>query len=86
MPRNRQPQEKGPAKLSREDMRTAIPKLERRIAELKEFNVDEISDRYDPRIDALKRKIDDTLVEIFGHDTIDYDRYRISSLDHERVS
>lgn len=63
-------------------MRTAIPKIERRIAELNQFNVNEITERYDPRIDALMRKIDDTLVEIFGHDTIDYDRYRISSLDH----
>lgn len=81
MPRNRQPQEKRPTNLSREEMRTAIPKIERRIAELKEFNVDEITERYDPRIGALRRKIDDTLVEIFGHDTIDYDRYRISSLD-----
>lgn len=82
MPKHKQPQEKGPAKLSREEMRTAIPKIERRIAELKEFNADEITERYDPRIGALMRKIDDTLVEIFGHDTIDYDRYRISSLDH----
>lgn len=78
----RQPQEKVPADLSRENMRSAIPKIERRIEELKQFNVDEITDRYDPRIDALEKKIDDTLVEIFGHNTIDYDRYRISSLDH----
>lgn len=82
MPKSRQPQEKFPANLSRENMRNAIPKIERRIAELNQFNIDEITDRYDPRIDALKRKIDDSLVEIFGHDTIDYERYRISSLDH----
>ncbi len=81
MAKIRQPQEKSSANLNREDMRNALPKFERRIEELKQFNVDEIIDRYDPRIRALEKKIDDTLVEIFSHDTIDYDRYRISTLD-----
>lgn len=76
------PEEKQPARLTREQMRSAIPKLERRIAELEQFNFDEIVERYDPRIDAIERRIDDTLVEILGHQTIDYDRYRINSLDH----
>jgi len=82
MVKRSQPQEKDPANLSREQMRNAIPKINRRIEEVKQFNVDEITERYDPRIGALLRKIDDTLVEIFSHNTIDYDRYRISSLDH----
>ncbi len=82
MAKIQRPQEKLPARLTREQMRNAIPKLERRIAELVQFNVDEIVERYDPRIDAIERRIDDTLVEILGHQTIDYDRYRINSLDH----
>jgi len=82
MAKMRQPQEKASANLNREDMRNAIPKLQRRIEELKQFNVDEITYRHDPRIDAIEKKIDETLVEIFGHNTIDYDRYKIRSLDH----
>ena len=76
-----QVQERAPANLSREDMSNAIPKIERRIEELKQFNIDEITDRFDPRIDSFVRKIDDGLIEILGHNTIDYDRYRITSLD-----
>lgn len=82
MAKMQRPQEKLPACLTREQMRNAIPKIERRIAELEQFNIDEIVDRYDPRIDAIERRIDDTLVEVLGHQTIDYDRYRINSLDH----
>jgi len=63
-------------------MRNAIPKIERRIAELEQFNIDEIVDRYDPRIGAIERRLDDTLVEVLGPQTIDYDRYLINSLDH----
>jgi len=29
----------------------------------------------------IQKKIDDTLTEIFGHDTLDYDRYKITTLD-----
>lgn len=82
MAKARQPEQKFPANLSREDMRTAIPKIERRIEELKQFNVEALQEQCDPRIDALEKKLDDTLVDIFGHNTIDYDRYRIRSIDH----
>jgi hypothetical protein len=49
MPKRRIVDEKRPANLSREEMRAAIPKLQRRIEELKQFNIDPITDRYDPK-------------------------------------
>ncbi len=58
-----------PANLSLSDVRNAIPKLKKRIEELESFNIDSLTDRYDPRIEALENKIDDTLVSIFGKDT-----------------
>jgi len=81
MAKNRPVEQKVPANLSREQMRNAIPKIEKRIEELKQFNIEQIISSSDPRIEALEKKIDETLIEIFGHNTIDYDRYRISSLD-----
>ena len=74
--------EKPPANLSREQMRSAIPKIARRIQELKGFDIDAIVDRYDPRISALSKKIDETLVDTLGAETLDYHRHQLSSLDH----
>lgn len=63
-----------PANLTAEQMRAAIPKLQRRIAELKSFDVASIGDTGDPRIRVLGQKIQDTLVEVFGPDSIEYHR------------
>lgn len=70
------------ANLSLTEMREAIPKLKKRIQDLDNFDIGSLTDRYDPRIEALEDKIDDTLVTIFGKNTIEYQRYSISSLDH----
>jgi hypothetical protein len=59
-------------------MRSAIPKIKRRIEELKNFKGDYISSS--AGINALRDKIDDTLLDIFGPNTIEYDRYKIRSL------
>jgi uncharacterized protein (TIGR02391 family) len=71
-------EEKKLANLSREQMRSAIPKIKRRIEELKNFKGDYISSS--AGINALRDKIDDSLLDIFGPNTIEYDRYKISSL------
>jgi uncharacterized protein (TIGR02391 family) len=76
------PPQPEPANLNLSEMREAIPKLEKRIIELESFNIDSLTERYDPRIEALENKIDDTLVTIFGKNSIEYERYSISSLDH----
>lgn len=81
MTSKRIPPQREPANLSLTEIRNAIPKLKKRIQELEQFNIDSLTERYDPRIKALNNKIDDTLVTIFGKNTIEYQRYSISSLD-----
>ena len=69
------------ADLTPDQMQIAIPKLLRRIKELEEMDIDTIQDRYEPRFESLEQKIDSTLVDIFGHNTIEYNRYHIFTLD-----
>lgn len=75
---SRPPAPKSPAHLSPEQMGAAIPKLDRRIRELEEFDPQSVRERSDPRIKALEISIEETLVSIFGADTLDYDRYRLA--------
>lgn len=82
MARKTIPPQPEPANLNLTEVREAIPKLKKRIQDLDNFDVSSLTDRYDPRIEALEDKIDDTLVTIFGENTIEYQRYSISSLDH----
>lgn len=63
------------ANLSLQQMELALPKIERRISDLNNFNVDLIENRRDPKIDALEKELDALLVSIFGSDTVEYDRY-----------
>jgi uncharacterized protein (TIGR02391 family) len=69
-------------------MELAIPKIERRIADLDSFDVASVNDRSDPRIDALEKELDALLVSIFGTGTVEYDRYRwsVTRLDTASVS
>lgn len=75
-----------PAELSSDKIRAAIPKLERRLAELQALKPESVQRRSDPAFDAIEDKIDTTLVEVFGHDTLDYERFRIGRLDKASVS
>lgn len=63
------------ANLSFEAMEAAIPKIDRRIADLDQFDANSVNDRSDPRISALESKLDALLVEIFGTGTVEYNRY-----------
>jgi hypothetical protein len=75
-----------PANLSAEQMRAAIPKLARRIEELKAVDVNTIQHRSEPRFSALEQKIDDTLVDVFGADTLEYKRYQHINLDTASIN
>lgn len=86
MARRPTPEQPKPANLSPQQMKSAIPKLERRIADLKSIDVSTIRERGETRFDALKQKIDDTLVEIFGSDTIEYRRFRVGRLDTASIN
>lgn len=56
-------------------MRAAMAKLRRRVADLEAFDPNRIENRKDPAIESLSKAIDDTLVEVFGGDTPEYQRY-----------
>jgi uncharacterized protein (TIGR02391 family) len=71
-----------PAQLSLEQVRAAIPRLQRRLVELEALNVELLTDENEQAVlGDLIRKIDDTLMSIYGSDTQDYQRYSIYSLD-----
>ncbi len=66
------------ADLNPTQMKTAIPKLERRIIELKELDINTIQKPYESRVEALTNKVNDTLRGIFGANTIEYGQYRVN--------
>jgi hypothetical protein len=71
-----------PANLTVAAKQAAIPKLLKRIGELSDFDPKAVRDRSDPRITTLAQALDRTLVDVFGYDTIEYQRYQnIQGLD-----
>ena len=76
------------ANLSREQMEAALVKIDRRIADIEQFNVNSVQDRGDPQIEALRTKLDALLLSIFGAGTIEYERYRwkVTDLDTAEVN
>lgn len=69
------------ANLSSDQMRSAISKLERRIRDLEVFDPASLTQRSDPRLEAIENKLKDTIADVFGHNTIEYNRFRPGSLD-----
>jgi uncharacterized protein (TIGR02391 family) len=70
------------ANLSPAQMIAALPLLEQRDLELREFEQDGIGgivDYDDLRVESLRNLYNDTLIEIFGPNTIEYERYSMSS-------
>jgi uncharacterized protein (TIGR02391 family) len=86
MARQTPPQRPRSASLSPQQLKQAIPKLERRITELKAIDVAAVRRRGEPQFEAIETKIDATLMEIFGSDTIDYERYKIRDLDTASIN
>jgi len=76
------------ANLSFQQMEAAIPKIDRRIADLDGLDIDSITDRGDARIDALEKSLDALLVSVFGAGTVEYDRYhwQVTRLDTASVN
>jgi len=75
---NKQPESRP---LLADDLTKAIAKLERRIKNLEDFDVNTIEGRLDTNIKALEDRVNDTLSDIFGYDTAEYYNYSILSLD-----
>lgn len=64
------------ANLSPQQMQASIPKIDRRIADLRSLEIQTVKDRGDPRIGVLSNQLDALLVSVFGVGTVEYDRYK----------
>jgi len=60
-------------------MSQALPRLEKRLKELEEFTATGSRDDVSAAAKALQQKYEDTLIEIFGNDTLEYQRFHIGS-------
>lgn len=69
------------AELTADDIRKGLKKLDRRIQDLEQFDVQVIEERGDAQTRALREKINGTIRDIFGHDTVEYRQYSVSDLD-----
>jgi uncharacterized protein (TIGR02391 family) len=71
-------QEKRKAILSYEEMKVAIPKIERRIQDLKSFDVNTVSKQFSPEVKSLETKLEQFLSDLYSPDTVEYDKYNWS--------
>src|SRR5689334_15503018 len=70
------------ASLSAEQIKRAIPALERRIADLKSIDGSTLTEENgDNVLNAAAQKVNATLRDIFGPGTIEYREYEIGSLN-----
>jgi predicted nucleotide-binding protein len=70
------------ANLTVEQMRRGIGRLKLRITDLEAFDPQSVQQRWAPEVKALQTSIEQTLAAVFGHNTVDYNRYRaVARLD-----
>jgi predicted nucleotide-binding protein len=74
MARNVAPRPQRP-NLTPQQLKAGIERLQTRTRELEQLEPDKL-ELYAPEVDALQASIDDTLSRIFGHETVEYSRYR----------
>lgn len=75
MARKAAPPPPQPASLTVEAKRGAIPRFQKRIEELKAFDVSSVRQWSAPEVTKLSHAIDKTLTDVFGPDTVEYNRY-----------
>ena len=63
------------AQLSVEQMKAALPRLKRRIDDLRAFDPTKVTRRGDPKTKSVENVIDDFLTKTFGVGTVEYNRY-----------
>jgi predicted nucleotide-binding protein len=68
-----------PAILSIDQMKRGIVALQRRITDLEQFDPQTVQQRDAPEVTALEKSIEETLANVFGHNTVDYRRYRAAA-------
>jgi uncharacterized protein (TIGR02391 family) len=81
------PKEPQPAQLTPAQIRSGIPKLQRRLKDFAEFNVAALTEAdHADKVDDLQRRTEDTLADVFGYNTVEYHRYSIGLNDGTPVS
>ena len=65
------------ANLSSQQIEEAIPKLERRLRELEQVQIDHWDEALRNHLDGLQKKVEGTLIEVFGSDTLEYKRFQV---------
>lgn len=74
------PPAKQPARLSIQELQAGIGRLQKRVAEVNQFDPASVTDQYNiPHVKALSASIDDALARTFGPDSLDYERYKRAS-------
>lgn len=63
------------ANLNVEMMKSALPRLEKRISDLRAFDPTKVTRRGDPKTKSAENAIDDFLTKTFGVGTVEYNRY-----------
>lgn len=58
-------------------IKAAIPTLERRLGELDVVEINDWNEEIKNDLDALQAKVEGTLAEVFGPDTLEYKRYEV---------
>ena len=83
MARRSTPTEPQSAVLTVDQMKRGIARLQKRIDDLDAFDQTSVQKRWAPEVKALETAIDETLSAVFGHNTVEYNRYhRVAKLDH----
>ncbi|NTW17332.1 MAG: nucleotide-binding protein [Syntrophaceae bacterium] len=71
--------ERKSANLSAEQMMAAIPRLQKRIEELESFDIRSVESSSEPALDVLRKKVNTTLQDILGGNSIEYEEYELGS-------
>jgi hypothetical protein len=79
MSRRAQPPEPKRLILTDEQMKRGITRLTKRLEELEAFDPQTIQKRWGPEVKALETAIEETLAAVFGHNTIEYRRYKTAA-------
>ena len=75
------PASKPPGAQDKAALQKAIDNVGWRLKELKSFDVSRIRERWDPRLEAVQKKVNTTLADALGVRTPDYKQYAIGALD-----
>lgn len=81
MARKKSAQQPASRELSFAELGRAVRLIERRISDLEAFDTSLIHERWDAQTEALATKVNDSLAQIFGRGTAEYNEHYIDTLD-----